>query len=307
MNPNLLKQLAIVVKQGSLSRACEQLYITQPTLTRSIKQLEMRVGAPVLIRTRYGVAPTDIGARLASIGERILAETEQADEVIRQFHSGYQNEFAIGVDPLWEFATVQQMTQFFMQEKRYVFHFRTSSAATQIDLLKNGELDFLFAPAHLSVPQGSLERQLLFRDRSGVFAGKKSKLCGAKKVISQAVLEKQNWMLAGASVGFLDRPTELAGQKAANVAFTGSIRSVLHLLNTSDMLVRMPARMALMTGEVTRDQMINVEGPLGPRRDIALWSRTESRERPDFVKVYGLLRDYMMEIDQSVSMFGLDL
>lgn len=307
MNPNLLKQLAIVVKQGSLSRACEQLYITQPTLTRSIKQLEMRVGAPVLIRTRYGVAPTDIGARLASIGERILAETEQAEEVIRQFHSGYQNEFVIGVDPLWEFATVQQMTQFFMQEKRYVFHFRTSSAATQIDLLKNGELDFLFAPAHLSVPQGSLERQLLFRDRSGVFAGKKSKLCGAKKAISQAVLEKQNWMLAGASVGFLDRPTELAGQKAANVAFTGSIRSVLHLLNTSDMLVRMPARMALMTGEVNRDQMISVEGPLGPRRDIALWSRTESRERPGFVKVYGLLHDYMMEIEQSVSTFGLDL
>ncbi|WP_417784385.1 helix-turn-helix domain-containing protein, partial [Terasakiella pusilla] len=65
MNPNLLQQLAIVVKQGSISRACEQLYITQPTLTRSIKQLEMKVGAPLLIRTRYGVEPTEIGARLA--------------------------------------------------------------------------------------------------------------------------------------------------------------------------------------------------------------------------------------------------
>jgi len=307
MNPNLLKQLAIVVKQGSLSRACEQLYITQPTLTRSIKQLEMRVEAPVLIRTRYGVEPTDIGARLASIGERILAETEQAEEVIRQFHNGYHNEFVVGVDPLWEFATVQQMTEFFLHEKRYVFHFRTSSAATQIDLLKNGELDFLFAPAHLSVPQGSLDRQLLFRDRSGVFVGKKSKLCGSKDVISQAVLEKQNWMLAGASAGFLDRPTELAGKTAANVVFTGSIRSVLHLLNTADMLVRMPARMALMTGDVSETQMIKVEGPLGPRRDIALWSRNENRERPDFIKVYDLLRAYMAGIDKSVPTFGLDL
>lgn len=307
MNPNLLKQLAIVVKQGSLSRACEQLYITQPTLTRSIQQLEMKVGAPVLVRTRYGVQPTDIGARLAQIGERILAETEQGEEIIRQFHSGYQNEFVIGIDPLWEFATVEQMTAFFMRETRYVFHFRTGSAAAQIDLLQKGELDFLLAPAHLSVKQGALERQLLFKDRSGVFVGKKSPLRGAKKVISQAVLEQQNWLVAGANAGFLDRPSELIGLKAASMAFTGSIRSVLHLLNTTDMLVRLPARLALMTGDIQPDQMIQVEGPLGPRRDIALWSRVDNLERPDGMKVQVLLQDFMKNLEASIPMFELPL
>lgn len=307
MNPNLLKQLAIVVKQGSLSRACEQLYITQPTLTRSIQQLEMRVGAPVLVRTRYGVQPTEIGARLAQIGERILAETEQGEEVIRQFHSGYHNEFVIGIDPLWEFATVEHMTAYFMQEKRYVFHFRTGSAAAQIELLQKGELDFLLAPAHLSVKQGTLDRQLLFRDRSGVFVGKKSVLKGSNKTISQEVLEKQNWIVAGANAGFLDRPSELIGLKAASMAFTGSIRSVLHLLNTSDVLVRLPARLALMTGEVDLDQMIQVPGPLGARRDIALWSTIENLERPEYSKVQDLIRDFMQSLDKSVSTHGLDL
>lgn len=307
MNPNLLKQLAIVVKQGSLSRACEQLYITQPTLTRSIQQLEMRVGAPVLVRTRYGVQPTEIGARLAQIGERILAETEQGEEVIRQFHSGYHNEFVIGIDPLWEFATVEHMTAYFMREKRYVFHFRTGSAAAQIELLQKGELDFLLAPAHLSVKQGTLDRQLLFRDRSGVFVGKKSVLKGSNKTISQEVLEKQNWIVAGANAGFLDRPSELIGLKAASMAFTGSIRSVLHLLNTSDVLVRLPARLALMTGEVDLDQMIQVPGPLGARRDIALWSTIENLERPEYSKVQDLIRDFMQSLDKSVSTHGLDL
>ncbi|RNF52101.1 LysR family transcriptional regulator [Marinomonas hwangdonensis] len=307
MNPNLLKQLAIVVKQGSLSRACEQLYITQPTLTRSIQQLEIKVGAPVLIRTRYGVQPTEIGARLAQIGERILAETEQGEEVIRQFHSGYHNEFVIGIDPLWEFATVEKMTAHFMQEKRYVFHFRTGSAAAQIELLQKGELDFLLAPAHLSVKQGTLDRQLLFRDRSGVFVGKRSVLRGANKTISQEVLEKQNWIVAGANAGFLDRPSEIIGLKAASMAFTGSIRSVLYLLNTSDVLVRLPARLALMTGEVELDQMIQVPGPLGARRDIALWSRIENLERPEYSKVHDLIRVFMQTLDESVSTQGLDL
>ncbi|MCB5163219.1 LysR family transcriptional regulator [Marinomonas algarum] len=281
MNPNLLKQLAIVVKQGSLSRACEQLYITQPTLTRSIQQLEIKVGAPVLVRTRYGVQPTEIGARLAQIGERILVETEQGEEAIRQFHSGYCNEFVIGIDPLWEFATVEQTTSYFMQEKHYVFHFRTASAAPQIELLQKGELDFLLAPAHLSVKQGSLDRQLLFRDRSAIFVGKKSALIGSNNVISQDILEKQRWIAAGANAGFLDRPSEIIGLKAASMAFTGSIRSVLHLLNTSDVLVRLPARLALMTGEVSVDQIIQVAGPQGPRRDIALWTRLDNLERPE--------------------------
>ncbi|TYL48371.1 LysR family transcriptional regulator [Marinomonas sp. IMCC 4694] len=307
MNPNLLKQLAIVVKQGSLSRACEQLYITQPTLTRSIKLLEMKVGAPVLIRTRYGVEPTEIGARLAQIGERILAEAEQSEEVIRQYHSGYHHEFVIGIDPLWEFATVAQMTAYFMREKRYVFHFRTGSAAAQITLLQKGELDFVLAPAHLSVKQGELSRTLLFRDRSGVFVGKKSSLIGGRQPIAAEVLEKQNWIVAGASAGFLDRPSELVGLKAASMAFTGSIRSVLHLLSTSDVVVRLPARLALMTHDIDTNQMIQVSGPLGPRRDIALWSKSANIERPDYTKVHQLIEVFMRSLDTSVPTFELAL
>ncbi|TCK04148.1 LysR family transcriptional regulator [Marinobacterium mangrovicola] len=307
MNPNLLKQLAIVVKQGSLSRACEQLYITQPTLTRSIKQLEMKVGAPVLKRSRHGVIPTEIGARLAQIGERILADTDHGEEVIRQWHSGYHNEFTLGIDPLWEFAAYREMSDHFLREKRYVFHLRTGSAAAQIGLMQAGELDFLLAPAHLTVAQESLQRDLLFRDRSGVFAGKKSSLIRRKGAVALDELERQNWMIAGASAGFLDGQGELAGPTAARIAFTGSIRSVLHLLNTTDMLVRLPARLALMTGEIAPEQMIEVEGKPGPRRDIALWSRTEEGERPEILKVRELITELVTGMDQKTPTFGLNL
>ncbi|WP_027854923.1 LysR family transcriptional regulator [Marinobacterium litorale] len=307
MNPNLLKQLAIVVKQGSLSRACEQLFITQPTLTRSIKQLEMRVGAPVLTRTRHGVIPTEIGARLAQIGERILAESEHGQEVIRQWHSGYKNEFIVGVDPLWEFATVAQMTAGFLAERAFVFHLRTGSAASQIRLLQEGELDFLLAPAHLTTPQQSLEREVLFRDRSGVFAGKRSQLLGQAGPVSVDQLEQQNWILAGASAGFLDGQQNLAGNEAAKIAFTGSIRSVLHLLETTDMLVRLPARLALMTGAVELSQLIEVQEDAGVRRDIALWLRAEDEEKPDFVKVRSVIKELVQTLDRTAPTFGLAL
>ncbi|WP_417227853.1 LysR family transcriptional regulator [Amphritea sp.] len=307
MNPNLLKQLAIIVKQGSLTSACEQLHVTQPTLSRSIQQLEMKVGAPLLKRTRYGVIPTEIGARLSQIGERILAESVKADEVIRQFHSGYKSEFVVGIDPLWEFATVKQMTDYFLTEKRYAFHFRTGSAAAQIGLLQEGELDFLIAPAHLSVTQKSLDRQILFRDRAGIFAGKKSKLIDAKQPISKADIAQQKWIIAGASAGFLESQAEVTGVDAAQMAFTGSIRSVIHLLNTTNMLVWLPARLALMTKEINPQQMLQVEGVASSRRDIALWSSLEHSERPEVLKVRQIISDFMISQDQTQPLYGLDL
>lgn len=307
MNPNLLKQLAIVVKQGSLSRACEQLFITQPTLTRSIQQLESKVGAPLLVRSRYGVVPTEIGARLAQIGERILADADHGEEVIRQWHSGYQSEFALGIDPLWEFATYETLTEHLLSERRYVFHLRTGSASVQIALLEEGKVDFLLAPAHLTVAQSALEREILFRDRSGVFAGLKSPLINAGKAISKEALAEQKWMIAGASAGFLDGQGELAGPQAAKMVFTGSIRSVFHLLKTTDMLVRLPARLTLMTGEILPEQLLKVEGRQGPRRDIALWSRKEEVERPEHVKVRDVVKRYVEQLDQAASTYGLDL
>ncbi len=307
INPNLLKQLAIVVKQGSLTRACEQLHITQPTLTRSIKQLEMRVGTPVLVRTRHGVTPTEIGTRLAQIGERILAEAEHGDEIIRQWHSGYQSEFLIGIDPLWEFATVGKITESLLRESQFVFHLRTGSAATQIQLLQEGKLDFLIAPAHLSVSQQSLDRELIFRDRAGIFAGRKSALLNAKTPIARDVVANQHWIIAGAHAGFLDSQDNLMGSRAARMALTGSIRSLLHLLNTTDMLVCLPARLALMTGEVSPQQLLEVEGYKGTRRDIALWSHAQNGERPDILRVRELISSALTQLDREESTFGLEL
>lgn len=307
MNPNLLKQLAVVVKQGSISRAAEQLYVTQPTLTRSIQQLESRVGAAVLKRTRYGVVPTEVGARLAQIGERILADTDQGEEIIRQFHSGYQREFAIGIDPLWEFATASDFAVPLLHEQRYIFHLRTGSASVQMRLLLEGELDFMLAPAYLTVPQGELQREILFRDRAGILAGARSSLIDRADPISVEELAQQQWITAGARAGFMDEQGEFVTPQAAKMAFTGSIFTVLHLLKTTDYLVRMPARLLLMTGQLATNQLLNLAVPHGTRRDVALWFRAADEEQPEFNNVLKLLHKYVLDLDRRAPTFGLEI
>ena len=48
-----------LAQHGSISRAAAALGIAQPTLSRSIRDLEIRVGLPLFTRHRHGVQATD--------------------------------------------------------------------------------------------------------------------------------------------------------------------------------------------------------------------------------------------------------
>ncbi|MCH1516400.1 MAG: LysR family transcriptional regulator, partial [Alphaproteobacteria bacterium] len=55
MDPRHLSQLATIIELGSVTRAAERLNVTQPTLSRTIRIIEDKVGGAVLRRDRYGV------------------------------------------------------------------------------------------------------------------------------------------------------------------------------------------------------------------------------------------------------------
>ena len=53
---NLYKIFYIVATTGNITKASEKLYISQPAVTKSIKQLENRLGGSLFIRTKKGVS-----------------------------------------------------------------------------------------------------------------------------------------------------------------------------------------------------------------------------------------------------------
>jgi molybdate transport repressor ModE-like protein len=75
-----LRVLTAVVERGTFSAAAEELGITQSGVSQSIKQLEAVLGAPLLVRHRDGVIPTDIGKAALADARAAL----QAIERLRQ-------------------------------------------------------------------------------------------------------------------------------------------------------------------------------------------------------------------------------
>jgi DNA-binding transcriptional LysR family regulator len=53
-----------VARTGSFTRAAAQLQVTQPTLSYAIRELEAKLGVPLLMRSTRRVSPTDAGQRL---------------------------------------------------------------------------------------------------------------------------------------------------------------------------------------------------------------------------------------------------
>ena len=302
MNGRWLEQLAVIVNAGSLTRAAERLGVTQPTLTRSMKSLEDRVGEPVVTRTRHGVRPTEIGARLAEIGNRIIKESTHADDVVRQWRSGYNYEVRVGVGPLLEHSVMNRFVETYPRHDRHILHFKTGSAVYLIPELQRGTLDLLLAPAFLDLEQSALKRETVFEDRIGILVGRKSRFFGRASEVALSELDGENWLLSGAGAGLYDPELPRDARTPAGMMFSGSIEMVSHLLRTSDAVVRMPIRLMLLAGAATQDNVLTVPGESAPR-DIAIWSTEAALEHPSVRKVRDQLRVYFAELDKAVARY----
>ncbi|HZC84188.1 MAG TPA: LysR family transcriptional regulator, partial [Rubrobacter sp.] len=66
-----------VARLGNLSRAAEEMYLTQPTLTARLKALEEELGDPLFVRTSRGMRLTEAGREFLAYAERIVDSFEE--------------------------------------------------------------------------------------------------------------------------------------------------------------------------------------------------------------------------------------
>lgn len=65
-----LRYIIAVVENGSITEAAKKLYISQPSLSNSIKDIEKEAGITIFIRSRSGIALTKEGRSLQAMPGR---------------------------------------------------------------------------------------------------------------------------------------------------------------------------------------------------------------------------------------------
>ncbi|MFC9742209.1 LysR family transcriptional regulator [Streptomyces noursei] len=81
VDTRLLRYFVAVAEDGSLTRAAQRLFVSQPALTKQIKQLEAQLGVRLFTRSRAGMAVTEAGRALA---ERVPALLGDWDRTVRE-------------------------------------------------------------------------------------------------------------------------------------------------------------------------------------------------------------------------------
>ncbi len=73
MDLRLLEYFLAVAKTGNITRAAEQLHVTQPTISRQLMELEQEMGARLLIRGKRQITLTDAGILFQQRAEEIVS------------------------------------------------------------------------------------------------------------------------------------------------------------------------------------------------------------------------------------------
>lgn len=79
MNSDQLRQFKAIADTGSLTKAAEQLYITQPALSMALAKLEDEVARPLFVRKGKNLQITENGIKLLEYSNRIIDVLDEAE------------------------------------------------------------------------------------------------------------------------------------------------------------------------------------------------------------------------------------
>ncbi|WP_431938697.1 LysR family transcriptional regulator [Nocardia grenadensis] len=142
VDTRLLRYFAAVAAEGNLTRAAARLYVSQPALTKQIRQLENLLGVELFVRSRAGMALTAAGEALAGRVPALLAEWDLAVRQTRQAAGRAARTLRVGfLASAANEATPQIIAEFARRQPGWRVDMRQASWGDPTGGLAAGEVD----------------------------------------------------------------------------------------------------------------------------------------------------------------------
>lgn len=184
-----LQYVIKIVETGSMNEAAKQLYITQPSLSNAVRNLETEMGIQIFIRNPKGITLTKDGMEFLSYARQILEQTAlleeryKGDNTSRELFSVSSQHYAFVVNAFVALFNGTDMTQYelFLRETRTweiiddVKNFRSEIGVLFLNSYNRDVLTKLF-------DDNSLIATTLFTTSPHIFVSKSNPLANRKKL-----------------------------------------------------------------------------------------------------------------------------
>jgi len=155
-----LRDFLAVVDAGSIRGAARALEVTQPAITRSIRQLEAELQAKLLERSGRGVLPTANGKAFLLRARAVYLEMQRMREEQAQLAGSSPGSVAFGASPQAMIHLVPQaLEQFRRQHPQADVRIVDGLAHVLLPQLRAGSLDFVIG----SRPQDKLDARFTYQ------------------------------------------------------------------------------------------------------------------------------------------------
>jgi DNA-binding transcriptional LysR family regulator len=153
MELRVLRYFLTVAREGSMTAAANFLHVTQPTLSRQLKDLEEELGKKLFIRSSHSIILTEEGMLLRNRAEEIVNMVDKLELEFSSMEETISGDVYIGggeTDAMRQIARVVKDLQLRYPNIRY--HLYSGNEDDVTDRLDKGLLDFgiLIQPADLS-------------------------------------------------------------------------------------------------------------------------------------------------------------
>ncbi|MFR0687813.1 LysR family transcriptional regulator [Enterobacterales bacterium AE_CKDN230030158-1A_HGKHYDSX7] len=194
MKLHQLRAIRTIAESGSLQEASRLLEVTQPSLSKAVKELEGELGVPLLVRSNRGVTVTPYGERLLSMARLVTEEVRRARDEIDTLKGEMAGRVAIGVSPVTPnraFANCfKRYRELYPNVQLQIFELRSVQL---FEGLKEGRLDLVLTTQPLLEAIDGQRWYELAPQPSALAVRKGHPLAGAQSL--QELLD-QEWLLS---------------------------------------------------------------------------------------------------------------
>lgn len=250
IDPRHLEQLAVIVDVGTLNGAAARIGTSQPALSRMIRTLESRVGAPLFARDSRPLQPTPLGLELAKQGRAIRVAQDRAREAVDLGAAGFDGTLRIGAPPfLCEKLVSEAIAGFVIDRPDIRIDLVPDYFPSLHERLFQNEIDIIVGPAKSADPTiADMVFEPLFEDFNVVVGRADHPLLE----VGEIDLDTVTWIgHSDRSMLRHDMETALRLKGASKIRFafqSEAAGAVIEMLKNSDFLTVLP-RYAVRTDQ----------------------------------------------------------
>lgn len=175
MNTRHAQLVLAVVREGSFTAAAKSLFITQPTLSHQIRQIEEQLGSPIFVRSKTAIELTPAGHVYVQAARRILQIETQMNEALGALSGTSEGILRLGLPAQRADELLPQvLADFYALYPNVRIEALTAQQQELERMLLGGELHMALLSGEEDNPQ--LEYQLIASDEVVLLASKKTEL-----------------------------------------------------------------------------------------------------------------------------------